>query len=129
MDPSSIADLFAEFGPVRVRRVFGGHGVYADDVVFALELRGEIFLKADAETDALFEAAGSTPFTYARKRGGTTTLPYWRMPEAAFDDPDELKRWCGIALGAARRAALGKPAKIKRPRAAREAGRAPAKSR
>src|SRR5690348_16621052 len=100
MDASSIAEIFAEFEPVRVRRVFGGHGIYADDLVFALELRGEIFLKSDAESDALFDAEGSTPFTYERKRGGTTTLPYRRMPVTAFDDTDELKRWCNIALAA-----------------------------
>jgi DNA transformation protein len=129
MDASTIAEIFAEFGPVRVRRVFGGHGIYADDLVFALELRGEIFLKSDAETDALFEAEGSTPFTYERKRGGTTKLPYWRMPVTAFDDPDELKRWCNIALAASRRAALAVPKKLRRPRGAPKAGRALAKFR
>ena len=130
MDASAIADIFADFGPVRVRRVFGGHGVYADDVVFALELRGEIFLKADAENEAAFRAAGSSPFTYQRRSNGkSTTLPYWRMPEAAFDDPDELRRWCELALAAGRRAASRKPAKVRRPRAARSRGRASAKSR
>ncbi len=131
MDAGAIADIFAEFGPVRVRRVFGGHGIYADDMVFALELRGEIFLKADAESEAAFASAGSSPFTYLRRSNGkSTTLPYWRMPETAFDDPDDLKRWCNLALDAARRAARRKPSeKLRRPRAARKAGRAPAKPR
>jgi DNA transformation protein len=129
MDAGAIADIFADFGKVRVRRVFGGHGVYADEVVFALELRGEIFLKVDAQSEAAFAAVGSTPFTYVRRSNGkSTTLPYWRMPETAFDDPDELRRWCDLALEAARRAALGK-AKIRRPRAARKPGPAPARSR
>jgi DNA transformation protein and related proteins len=131
MDAGSIADIFADFGPVRVRRVFGGHGVYADGIVFALELRGEIFLKADAESEAAFAAMGSSPFTYQRRSSGkSTTLPYWRMPETAFDDPDELRRWCGLALDAARRAALRKPAaSVRRPRAARKAGSMPSRSR
>ena len=136
MDAAAIADIFADFGRVRVRRVFGGHGVYADDLVFALELRGEIFLRGDAKSEAAFAATGSTPFTYVRRSNGrSTTLPYWRMPETAFDDPDELKRWCTLALEAARRVALAKrsgakpAAKVRRPRAARGAGRAPARSR
>jgi DNA transformation protein len=131
MDAKAIADIFADFGPVRVRKVFGGHGVYADDVVFAIELRGEIFLKADEVTEAEFARIGSTPFTYQRRSNGkTTTMPYWRMPETAFDDADELRYWCELALAAGRRAALAKPArKVRRPRAARKAGRAPARSR
>jgi DNA transformation protein len=31
-----IRDLFAEFGAVEVRRMFGGAGIYADGVMFAL---------------------------------------------------------------------------------------------
>ena len=131
MEARAIADIFADFGPVRVRKVFGGHGIYADDVVFAIELRGEIFLKADEVSEAKFKAVGSTPFTYERRSNGkTTTMPYWRMPEIAFDDADELRHWCELALAAGRRAALAKPAgKVRRPRAARKGGRAPARSR
>jgi DNA transformation protein len=130
MDAQSIADIFADFGPVRLERMFGGHGIYADEVFFALEIGGEIFLKVDAETEADFAAAGSQPFTYDRA-GKTASMAYWRMPETAFDEPDELNRWCGMAMAAARRAAARrKPARpVKRPRAAPKAGSRRAKSR
>jgi DNA transformation protein and related proteins len=132
MDARGIAEIFADFGPVHVRRVFGGHSVAAEGVAFALELRGELYLKADNESEALFASVGSTPFIYERRSTGTTMrMPYWRMPDIAFDDPDELKRWCRLALAAAERAgAKGEPKRrVRRPRAAPEAGRARATSR
>ena len=47
MDPESIQDLFHELGPVRIRRMFGGQGIYAGERMFALEARGALYLKAD----------------------------------------------------------------------------------
>ncbi|HEX8167851.1 MAG TPA: TfoX/Sxy family protein [Beijerinckiaceae bacterium] len=107
MNSDSIRDFFAALGPVRVRRMFGGQGVYRDGLMFALEAQGELFLKADDETAAAFAEAGSSRFTYTRE-GRETAMGYWRLPDAALDDPDEAARWGRLALEAARRAAKGK---------------------
>jgi DNA transformation protein len=55
MDADEVADIFASFGPVKCRRMFGGLGIYADGVMFALSGFGEIYLKAD---DALAARLG-----------------------------------------------------------------------
>jgi len=108
MDEAFIQDLFAPFGAVRIRRMFGGLGIYGEDVMFALVADGELYLKADAEAAGRFRAAGSQPFVY-EKRGRTMALSYWRLPEMALDDPDELERWARLAHAAALRArAAGK---------------------
>jgi DNA transformation protein len=94
--------------------MFGGAGLYADELMFALGVDDTLYLKADAETRPLFEAAGSDPFTYARRDGTATLTSYWRLPDAALDDPEEAVRWGRVALDAARRAALRKkPARRK----------------
>ena len=111
MDADGLKELFAPFAPVSVKRMFSGHGVYADGVCFALNLRGDIFLKADSLTEQRFAAAGSQPFVYEGRRGTVTVLSYWRLVPGAYDDPDELKAWCGLAMAAARRAAAAKQAK------------------
>ncbi len=104
MDPDFLVDLFAPFAPVSVRRMFSGHAVYRDGVVFTLAIRGEIFLKCDDETSPAFVAAGLAPFVYATRRGETTVGSYRRMPEACFDDEDELRRWAALAFAAGLRA-------------------------
>lgn len=107
MNREHIEELFAPFGPVAVKRMFGGHGVYADGFFFALETDGEIYLKADADTKPQFEAAGSNPFVYEGK-SKPVTMSYWRLPDEALEDHDELRRWARLALDAARRAAVKK---------------------
>jgi DNA transformation protein len=113
MDKAGIEDRFAAFGPVVIRPMFGGHGVYAEGMCFAIEADGEIFLKIDAETEPAFEAAGARRFVYQSPRG-PLTIGYRSMPSAAEDDDDELRRWCGLALAAARRAGHAKQAKVRR---------------
>jgi DNA transformation protein len=107
VDADSIRDLFGALGPVRVRRMFGGQGVYLDELMFALEAGGELYLKADDSTVDAFREAGSRQFTYL-KNGKPMPMRYWRLPDVALDDPDEASRWGGLAIEAARRAAMAK---------------------
>jgi DNA transformation protein len=120
MDGEGLADLFAPFAAVAVRRMFGGHGVYCDGLCFAIEADGEVFVKADGETRPAFEAAGSSPFVYVAK-GRPMTMAYWRLVAGAYDDAEELKRWAALGLQAARRAATAKASKAAL-RAKREPG-------
>ena len=107
MDREGLEELFAPFAVVSVRRMFSGHGVYADGVCFALSIGGDVYLKIDAETQAAFAAADSRPFVYTA-RGREVRVGYWLLPLAAFDDEDELRQWASLALAAARRAAAAK---------------------
>jgi DNA transformation protein len=112
MDAEGLKELFEPFGPVTVKRMFSGHGIYADGWCFALSLRGEIYLRTDAESAAALAAAGSTPFVYQRKDKSITTN-LWRLVETAYDDPDEIKRWSSLALAAARRIGEAKAQKAR----------------
>lgn len=112
-----IEDLFAPCARVSVRRMFGGHGVYAEGVMVAIETGGAVYMKADAESRGAFEAAGSVPFSY-EARGRTMQLGYFRLPEAAWEDPQDLAQWLGLAHKAAERAAQAK-ARPKKPSKAR----------
>jgi len=103
VDPAHIAELFFVFGPVTVRRMFGGAGLFVDGMMFGLVNRGVIYLKADKRTIPAFEREGLAPFAYATKTGTHTLTSYWRMPERLYDDPDELALWAVQALETARR--------------------------
>ena len=106
MDPDTIQELFAVFGAVSVRRMFGGAGLYADGVMFGLVFDGQIFLKADAATAPDFEREGCTPFEYGTKTGKRAVMSYWRLPDRLYDDPDDLALW---AQTRARRRAAQEP--------------------
>jgi DNA transformation protein len=106
--PEDIRELFAAFGSVTVRRLFGGAGIYAEETMFALAHDGVIYLKTDAHNAAAFEREGLAPFTYATRGGKRGVMSYRRMPDRLYDDPDELAAWAREALKAARRGALRK---------------------
>jgi len=106
-DAENLRELFSGFGPVSVRRMFGGAGLFSDGLMFGLVLRGDLFLKADEETIPSFKTEGSHPFVYASK-GHEVTLSYWRLPDRLLDDPDELALFARAALSAAHRAAVKK---------------------
>ena len=113
-DPEHVAELFSGFGPVAVRRMFSGCGVFADGLMIALVVDGVVFLKADTDNIAEFEREGLRPFSYKTKDGIRTLNSYWRMPERLYDEPDELAGWARSAMAAARRSAL-RTSKRKKP--------------
>jgi DNA transformation protein len=114
VDPDTIRELFAEFGAVQVRRMFGGAGVYADGLMFALVSDGLIYLKADADSVPDFERENCAPFQYDTKAGKRAIMSYWRLPDRLYDDSEELAAWARRALAAARRGAEGKPGESKK---------------
>jgi DNA transformation protein len=121
MDREFLIDLFADFGPVTIRRMFSGYGISADGTNFALALRAGLFFRADEATIPDFEAEGSRPFQYQTRAKTVTVNSYWQLPARLFDDSEALAQWARAALAAAQRAALKK-----RPRARKATPRAPA---
>lgn len=109
MDNDDIHDLFAGLGTVTIKRMFGGKGIYHAGDIIALEVDGEILLKADEESAGEFSAAGCRQWSYAGK-GKTVNMPYWTLPEDALDDRDVMQDWARLAYQAAlRRRAKAKP--------------------
>jgi DNA transformation protein len=114
MDRDFLIDLFADFGPVTIRRMFSGFGISADGTNFALALRGGLYLRADEQTIHRFESEGSKPFQYQTRTKTVIVASYWQLPERLYDDPEELTGWAWAALAAAERAALKKRPKKKK---------------
>lgn len=104
-------ELLAPLGAARSRRMFGGHGLYVDDLFVALIVFDRLYLKADAQTRPRFEAAGSQPFVYDGQ-GKAVTVSYFTAPEDAMESPAYMQPWGRLALEAALRAkaAAKKPA-------------------
>ncbi len=109
-----VEELFAPFGPIAAKRMFGAAGIYCGDLFFAVVDDDTLYLKTDAETRAEFEAAGLAPAELTNSSGETVQLSYYAAPEEAFEDADVLAHWTELALAAARRTAAKKSRKKKK---------------
>jgi DNA transformation protein len=131
VDREFLIDLFADFGPVTIRKMFSGYGISVDGTNFALSLRAGLYFRADDQTIRQFEAEGSKPFQYQTRTRSVTVNSYWQLPARLFDDSEELASWARAALAAAQRAAARKRPKKRKAaeKASRKAAGKPAKRR
>jgi DNA transformation protein and related proteins len=103
-------ELFAPLGHARARRMFGGHGLYVDDLFVAIVAADRLYLKVDAISRAAFEVAGCEPFVYDAK-SRSISLGYFTVPDDAIDSPAAMQPWARLGLEAALRAATSRTAK------------------
>lgn len=95
-------ELLAPLGAPRARRMFGGHGLYLDELFIAIVQDETLYLKVDALNQPQFAAAGSVPFRYS-VRGELRDLSFWRTPDDAMESPALMAPWARLALEAALR--------------------------
>lgn len=99
---ASLDVKLAPLGRFAARRLFGGHGLYLDDVIFALLFRDALYLRVDERNRADFENAGMAPFSYRKADGRTISTTYWSCPAEVLQDPAKLRRWVMLARQASR---------------------------
>ena len=97
-------ELLQPLGSVRSRRMFGGQGIYVDDLFIAIIAFDKLFLKSDDHTRASFQEAGCEPFVYDGAGKPVTVASYWTVPAEAMDSPEQMHPWARLAMEAALRA-------------------------
>lgn len=102
-----VVDQMAAFAPVEARRMFGGHGIFRDGLMFALIVDGRLHFKTDAASAQRYAALGLQPFRYT-SRGRTVALGYHEAPLEVFDHPAQMAEWASLAFDVALRAAAAK---------------------
>ncbi len=102
-----IVERLGRFGPVTSKFMFGGFGLYSDGVMFALVEDSTLYLRADDESRAAFEAVGSQPWVFEAK-DKPMPMPYYPIPEQDFDDDAALELWFQRACQAAARVVTAK---------------------
>lgn len=110
-----LQEVFELFGPVTVRKMFGGYGIYHEGLMFALVDEDTLYLKADEGNVRYFEEKGLGPFLYTAK-GRTIEMSYYRAPDEILDDREEAAVWARRSYEAAGRAesAKRKPGTMKK---------------
>ena len=96
---SYVVESLQPLGPVGARRMFGGHGIYLDGVMFALIADDQLYLKVDGGNRAAYEAAGLAALhlqrqgqadrarRIARRRARASTTPRCSAPGRARRSP------------------------------------------
>ncbi|MCB1969262.1 MAG: TfoX/Sxy family protein [Geminicoccaceae bacterium] len=97
-------ELLHGIGGITTKRMFGGHGIFVEDRMFALIAHEQLYLKVDDQTRDQFEEAGCEPFAYATKNGQTRIPSYMTAPDEALDDAEAMHPWAELAIAAAMRA-------------------------
>ena len=106
-----VAEAMAPVGDVTRQRLFGGATLYCQGVAFAILAFNALWFKADAASDAEWDAIGAPRFTVERAGGKVQSMNYRRAPDAVYDDADALRRWGLLAVAAGHRAPPKRPRK------------------
>jgi DNA transformation protein and related proteins len=89
-------------GGVRARGMFGGVGIYAGDLFFALMDDDTLYFKVDGSNRGRFEARGMGPF---RPYGeGGEVMQYYEVPADVLEDIELLGSWVEASVMVARHA-------------------------
>lgn len=99
----NLEDVFAQFGQIRAKRMFGGYGIYYKDVMIGIVADDVLYLKADEKTVDAFAECDLPPFEY-EKHGKKIKMSYYVAPDVLFDNPEQAKEWGVRAYAAALRA-------------------------
>jgi DNA transformation protein len=103
-----VEEALEPMGRVSMRKMMGGATLYLDGIVFAIIVDGELWLKSDAEADAVWDAVSRERFTVTFKDGTVDTMNYRRAPSDVYDDAEALQLWASVSVEAGRRRAVKK---------------------
>lgn len=91
-----LQEMVTKLGNIRLKKMFGGYGVFEEDTMFALvDKNGQIFFKADDTNLQTFEEAGSVKHS---------RMPYYTLPDNVLNDDKALLSWAQSSLGVAKKA-------------------------
>ncbi|HEY8085018.1 MAG TPA: TfoX/Sxy family protein [Methylophilaceae bacterium] len=98
-----VTEQMALFGSTITKAMFGGFGIYRDDLVFAIIVDDKLYFKVDATSVDEFTRLGLLPFTY-EARGKRISMSYYEAPAEVFEDQQEMAVWSKKAYQSALKA-------------------------
>jgi DNA transformation protein len=103
-----VQEALEPLGAVTMRKMMGGATLYLDGTIFAILDESEIWLKADGESDPVWDSEGCEKFSVTFKDGKVDVMNYRRAPQDVYDDPEAMQRWAALAVEAGVRGAAKK---------------------
>jgi DNA transformation protein and related proteins len=94
-----VLDQLQDLPDLECRAMFGGHGIYHDEIFFAILYKSRLYFKTDTASAAAYRRRGMRPF---RPNPKQTLKSYYEVPGEVLDDRDELAEWARAAIKVAR---------------------------
>ena len=114
----AVSDSYREFvleqlgrvTPVTGKSMFGGVGIYAQGLFFALIAEDRLYFKVDDATRPDFERRGMEP---VRPFGEDSAMGYYEVPADVVEDVIQLETWIkkAIDVAAAAKSSKSKPSR------------------
>ena len=106
-----VLDQLSGVDGLRAQAMFGGVGLYAEDVFFGILAADVLFFKVDDTNRREYETARSSPFKPYADRA--MTMPYYNVPIGVLEDAVTLGRWAARAVRVAKAARIAKSRKTR----------------
>ena len=93
-----VLEQLGQVAPVSAKAMFGGVGIYADGLFFALLDNDSLYFKVDDSNRGDFEIAGMGAF---HPFGDERAMGYFELPSEVLEDTEALAIWMRKALSVA----------------------------
>jgi DNA transformation protein len=90
-----VLDQICELDRVICRAMFGGYGLYQDEIFFGIIYKGRLYFKTDATTRHAYLEMGMKPF---RPNAKMTLKTYYEVPTNILEDADQFMEWAKKAI-------------------------------
>ena len=91
-----VLDQLQELEGVEARRMFGGFGLYRDEIFFGIVHRERLYFKTDDSTVRAYRKHKMKPF---RPNAKQTLKSYYRVPVEILENTEQLCEWAAKAIG------------------------------
>ena len=105
---AGVQEALEPMGTVTLRKMMGGATLYLDGIIFAIMVDGELWMKSDAEADAIWDTVSTERFTVTFKDGKVDSMNYRRAPSDVYDDAEAMRKWVSVSVEAGRRRVVKK---------------------
>ena len=90
-----VLDQLQDLNGVEARPMFGGHGLYKDEIFFGIVHKGKLFFKVDESTVGEYRRRKMKPF---RPNPRQTLKSYYQVPVEILEDNEQLSYWAMKAI-------------------------------
>jgi len=90
-----VLEQLADARGLKVRPMFGGHGLYLGADFFGIVHKGSLYFRTDELSRKAYVKAGSRPFN---PKGAKELHRYYEVPAEVLEDAVELLEWARRAV-------------------------------